>query len=49
MILCVACFGVNVCTVYSWGRESYLSAVFTCNYVVSVRRGFLFLRVLGMG
>ena len=32
-----------------WGRHSYFfSYRFTCNYVVSIRRGFIFLLVLGM-
>ena len=44
--LCVGCSG----SITSVGEErAYLSAIFTCNYVVSVRRGFLFLMVLGMG
>ena len=30
-------------------RELVCQLLFTCNYVVSVWRGFLFLRVLGMG
>ena len=30
-------------------RELICLLLFTCNYVVSVRRGFLFLWVLGMG
>ena len=30
-------------------RELICLLLFTCNYVVSVCRGFLFLRVLGMG
>ena len=30
-------------------RELICLLSFTCNYVVSVRRGFLFLLVLGMG
>ena len=30
-------------------RELFLLLSFTCNYVVSVSRGFLFLLVLGMG
>ena len=31
-------------------RENYFFLLpFTCNYVVSVRRGFLFLLVLGIG
>ena len=30
-------------------RELICLLVFICNYVVSVRRGFLFLLVLGMG
>ena len=30
-------------------RELTFLQAFTCNYVVSVRRGFLFLLVLGMG
>ena len=30
-------------------RELICVLSFTCNYVVSVRRGFLFLLVLGMG
>ena len=30
-------------------RELICVMLFTCNYVVSVRRGFLFLSVLGMG
>ena len=30
-------------------RELISLLLFTCNYVVSVRRGFLFLWVLGMG
>ena len=30
-----------------WGRESFCLLLFTCNYVVSVRRGFLW--VPGMG
>ena len=30
-------------------RELICLLLFTCNYVVSVRRGFLFLLVLGMG
>ena len=30
-------------------RELICLLLFTCNYVVSVWRGFLFLRVLGMG
>ena len=30
-------------------RELICLLLFTCNYVVSVRRGFLFLRVVGMG
>ena len=30
-------------------RELICLLLFNCNYVVSVRRGFLFLRVLGMG
>ena len=30
-------------------RELICLLVFTCNYVVNVRRGFLFLWVLGMG
>ena len=37
-------------SITSVGEErAYLSTVFACNYVVSVRRGFLFLWVLGMG
>ena len=32
-----------------WGRELFFLLSFTCNYVVSDRRGFLFLLVLGMG
>ena len=36
----------NLC----WGkRELFFLLLFTCNYVVSDRRGFLFLWVLGMG
>ena len=30
-------------------RELFCLLLFTCNYVVSVRRGFLFLWVLGIG
>ena len=30
-------------------RELFFLLLFTCNYVVSIRRGFLFLWVLGMG
>ena len=30
-------------------RELIFLLLFTCNYVVSVRRGFLFLLVLGIG
>ena len=30
-------------------KELICLLLFTCNYVVSVRRGFLFLWVLGMG
>ena len=30
-------------------RELICLLLFTCNYVVSVRRGFLFLWVIGMG
>ena len=30
-------------------RELICLLLFTCNYMVSVRRGFLFLCVLGMG
>ena len=30
-------------------RELIFLLLFTCNYAVSVRRGFLFLLVLGMG
>ena len=30
-------------------RELVCLLLFTCNYVVSVKRGFLFLWVLGMG
>ena len=30
-------------------RELVCLLLFTCNYIVSVRRGFLFLWVLGMG
>ena len=30
-------------------REQMFLLLFTCNYVVSVRRGFLFLLVLGIG
>ena len=30
-------------------RELFYLLLFTCKYVVSVRRGFLFLWVLGMG
>ena len=37
-------------SITSVGEErANLSAVVTCNYVVSVWRGFLFLWVLGMG
>ena len=37
-------------SITSVGKEkANLSVLFTCNYVVSVRRGFLFLWVLGMG
>ena len=37
-------------SIISVGEErANLPAVFTCNYVVSVWRGFLFLWVLGMG
>ena len=37
-------------SITSCGEErATLSAVFTCNYVVSVWRGFLFLWMLGMG
>ena len=32
-----------------WKRELICLLLFTCNYVVSVWRGFLFLSVLGMG
>ena len=32
-----------------WKREIFFLLSFTCNYVVSVRRGVLFLLVLGMG
>ena len=43
---CDSCSG-SITTV---GEErAYLSAIVTCNYVVSVRRGFLFFLVLGMG
>ena len=40
--LYVSCSG----SITSVGEER---ATFTCNYVVSVRRGFLFIVVLGMG
>ena len=37
-------------SIISVGEErAYLSAVFTCNHVVSVGRGFLFIWVLGIG
>ena len=32
-----------------WGRERFFLLSSTCNYVVFVRRGFLFLLVLGVG
>ena len=32
-----------------WKRELICLLLFTCNYVVSVWRGFIFLWVLGMG
>ena len=44
--LYVSCSG----SITSIGEErANLSAEFTCNYVVSVRKSFLFLTVLGMG
>ena len=45
--LYVSCRG----SITSVGEERELICLlsFTCNYVVSVRRGFLFLLVLGMG
>ena len=42
----VSCGG----SITSVGEErAYFSAIVYCNYVVSVRKGFLFLFVLGMG
>ena len=44
--LYVGCSG----SITSVGEErASLSAIVTCNYVVSVRRGFIFLLVLGIG
>ena len=48
----VVCLYVSVSgslTLIGEERERTCLLLFTCNYVVSVRRGFLFLRVLGMG
>ena len=42
------CFSCR-CTPRLGKRELICLLVFTCNYVVSVRRGFLFLWVVGMG
>ena len=40
----------GVCLVVWWGkRELIFLQLFTCNYVVSVRWGFLFLLVLRIG
>ena len=44
--LCVSCSG----SITSVGKEAATFPVsFTCNYVVSIRRCFLFLLVLGIG
>ena len=48
----VVCLYVSVSgSLTSVGEERQLTCLllFTCNYVVSVRRGFLLLWVLGMG
>ena len=46
----VVCLYVSVSgSLTSVGEERANLLLFTCNYVVSVRRGFLFLLVLGMG
>ena len=39
----------SITSVGGLGRELICLPLFTCNYVVSVWRGFLFLWVLGMG
>ena len=41
--------GSGSITSFGEGRELICLLLFTCNYVVSVWRGFLFLCVLGMG
>ena len=52
----LCCLFIPVCERYwinylGWlgKRGLFCLLLFTCNYVVSVRRGFLFLWVLGMG
>ena len=51
-ILCSTVSYLYVCCSGSitsvWKERAYLSAIVTCNYVVSIRRGFHFLLVLGM-
>ena len=32
-----------------WGKENFFLLLLTCNYAVSVQKGFLFLLVLGIG
>ena len=54
MPLCLFRYAVQVCiipniTTEDFPRLSICLLLFTCNYVVSVWRGFLFLWVLGMG
>ena len=46
--LYVSCSG-SITSVVAEERELICLLSFTCNYVVFVRRGFLFLLVLGMG
>ena len=47
LLFYVSCSGSL--TSLGWGRESFCLLSFTCSYVVSVRRGFLFLLVLAVG
>ena len=49
VVVCILLIVIYI-EVTSVGEErANLSAIVSCNYVVSVRRGFLFLLVLGMG
>ena len=53
VVVCIQLLFIYMSTVVDQlprlGKRANLSAVVTCNYVVSVWRGFPFLWVLGMG